>query len=312
MKSKRFEQRILEHIRPMQKPDNWRNFVYLLRDYCLIALSIALYKIYPSIGTYLLTVLLIGSRMRAFDNLTHESSHKMLFTNPRLNYWIATLFCAFPVGTSTSTYWQSHMDHHKWLGNPERDPDLIRYQSLNVDRFPVPYREMVFHLLKVFCLTHVPKYLYGTLQSFVLSSDTPRSERIARTLFWITVFTVLTAFNLWHDFLLFWVIPFLTSFQILRYLSEISEHGGLYSAEHTIELARNNFCHPVLRFILYPHGDFYHLVHHLFPAIPHYNLGPAHQILLEDSEYQQAHHCYGYFYSSDPNQKSTLGEMILK
>jgi fatty acid desaturase len=52
------------------------------------------------------------------------------------------------------------------------------------------------------------------------------------------------------------------------------------------------------------------LTHHLFPGVPHYNLALAHQVLLEDKEYQQAHHCYGYFFSALSNNKSSLGEMI--
>ena len=37
-----------------------------------------------------------------------------------------------------------------------------------------------------------------------------------------------------------------------------------------------------LAWILFPHGVNFHIEHHLYPAIPHYNLKRAHALLVEN------------------------------
>lgn len=301
-----------DRARAFSRPDNWRNWFYIACDYATIAGAIWLFYSFPGVPTYLVAVLLISSRMRAFDNLTHDASHRMLFKSRALNDWAGMLFCSFPIGTSPWAYTRSHMVHHNKLGDPQHDPDLIRMAEFGVDRFPVPRIEIVKHLLKVFLLIHTPRYLKGTLRTFIYTDNTPLSERIAFVCFWTTVLSLLTVFGLWQAFLLFWVIPYLTGFQILRYLAEISEHGGLYGSDQEIELVRNNFCNPLWRLVQYPHHDFYHLVHHLFPSVPHFNLPRVHRLLMKDRTYRRGHHCFGYFFAREPGFKSTMGEMVRK
>jgi len=302
---------IIHKVSKFNQADNWSNVFYLICDYILIFLAILMVNIKPFIISYLISILIIGSRMRALNNLTHEASHQNLFRNPLLNKWLGTLFCSFPIGISPNTYRKSHTQHHKYLGELDKDPDLIRYTELGLDQFPLSRFQLIFHVLKVFFLLHLPRYLYGSLRFFIHSSDESNYEKTLRWIFWIIIFIGLTIFHWWSYFLLFWIVPFFTSFQILRYLAEMSEHAGLYRSEQKMNMTRNNLCHPILRFFLYPHGDYYHLLHHICPGVPHYNLGRVHRILLEDKQYSQANHCYGYFLPTDPNRKSTLEDMML-
>jgi fatty acid desaturase len=307
----KFEKLLIDRIKTLQKVDNWRNFIYIFIDYLLIIMSIIFFKMYPSLFTYLLAVVLIGRGMNALDNLNHESSHKKLFHNQFINYWISLLFCYLPLGMSPHFYCKDHLNHHKWLGDYNLDPDRVRHRELDIERFPVLRRDLIHHFFYRISIILIPTYLIDIFKSIIFSPDVPQKEKTARRLFWVLLFLILTVLGRWEDFALFWLVPFITSFKILGYLAEISEHGGLYrEAKRDIDLARNNLCHPFLRFLIYPHNDCYHLTHHLFPAVPHYNLALAHQILLDNKEYQQAHQCYGYFFSTLPNNKSSLGEMI--
>lgn len=307
----KFEKEFTGRINKLQNLNNWQNFITIFMDYLWIIISIIGCKIYPSIFTYLLAIVLIGRGMNGLDNLNHESSHKKLFQNQVMNYWISLLFCYLPLGMSPHFYVKDHLNHHKWLGNYNLDPDRLRHRELDIECFPIPRRDLIYHFFYRITIILIPTYLLDILKSIIFSPDVPQKERISRRLFWILLFIILTVLDGWKDFTLFWLVPFITSFKILGYLAEISEHGGLYrEGKRDIDLARNNLCHFLLRFLIYPHNDCYHLTHHLFPGVPHYNLALAHQVLLEDKEYQQAHHCYGYFFSALPNNKSSLGEMI--
>ncbi|AIC95717.1 hypothetical protein BleG1_3153 [Shouchella lehensis G1] len=65
----------------------------------------------------------------------------------------------------------------------------------------------------------------------------------------------------------------------------------------------------IQRFLLHPDHDNYHLVHHLFPAVPHYNLKKAHLILMQDNKYKEAHHCTGFFKTFLPGFYSVIEDI---
>ena len=78
--------------------------IALLFDWFVIFSSILISVTFNNILIYLVAIILIGSRMRAFDNLMHEACHRSLFTNKFWNKWITCLFVAFPVFTSYTAY----------------------------------------------------------------------------------------------------------------------------------------------------------------------------------------------------------------
>jgi fatty acid desaturase len=298
-------------VRFLKNKSNFINFLFIFLDYLLI-LSSVLSSIYlNNFFVYLLSIMVIGSRMRALENLVHEASHFQLFRNKKLNDLIGMFLCAFPIVSSLLAYRKSHLNHHRYFGNKKLDPDLIRYKKMGIDSSPIGKRKFYFFLLKVFLLINTPKYILGTVKSFIYNKEVPFYEPINRIFFYITLMLLLFYFDLWKLFLLYWMIPFFTTFQIIRQMSEISEHGGIYEEKEFIKMTRNNFCHPILKFLIYPHNDFCHLVHHLAPFVAHYNLPRAHNILCSESVYASANNCYGYFKKLKFSQKSTTIESIL-
>jgi fatty acid desaturase len=306
---KRFDPLITARLRRLQKRDDWHNALYLAVDYGVIAGAVVAAELTGSLLLYAIALVVIASRMRALNNLVHEASHKLLFRTVRLNRWAGMLLCAFPIGTSMHAYRRSHGRHHRMLGDPVFDPDRVRYRELGVEDLPKPRGWVVRRFLRMLTLYEMPRYVVGTLRSFVHTSETPRSETVGRWVFWGALAAALTALGGWTLFLLYWVVPFFTTFQVLRYVSEISEHGGLYDNEDPLDLARNSVPHPFVRAVLYPHNDNLHLVHHLFPGIPHFRLARAHRILQADADYAGAHHCYGYFLRRRDGRPSTFAEL---
>ncbi|MED0771242.1 fatty acid desaturase family protein [Bacillus siamensis] len=307
-----FSQETRKKLTKLYKKNNWYNFLCIFFNWGVISSSIYLSMKTPNIWIYLLSITLIGSRMRGFDNLMHEASHKMLFKNKHLNKWVTCFFIAFPIFTSFTTYCKSHVLHHRFLWDPQKDPDTKRYELMGLDK---PQKKMstflINHIIKPLTLLHVPKYIFGTLKVNLFSKEEPLSERIARLGFWATILVVIAVFNLWLELLLFWFVPLLTTFQIIRYWAEMAEHSGL-KTDHPLYSSRNTLGNPIERFILHPHHDNYHLVHHLFPGIPHYNLKKAHIILMENQEYREAHHCMGFFKSFLPGFSSVIEDICGK
>jgi fatty acid desaturase len=73
----------------------------------------------------------------------------------------------------------------------------------------------------------------------------------------------------WYFFFMYWAIPYLTTFQIITWFIELSEHYPLVcTAKTDLYATRNRFSHPVEAFFTSVHGENFHLIHHLFPGIP--------------------------------------------
>ncbi|AVO06278.1 fatty acid desaturase (plasmid) [Staphylococcus simulans] len=291
------------------KKDNYHNIFALPFDWLVIFGSAYLSITTGNIFVYLLSIIIIGSRMRAFDNLMHEACHRSLFTNKFYNKWIACIFVAFPIFTSFTTYCNSNFQHHRNLWDENNDPDTKRYRIVGLDKSQEDTKKFISdHIIKVLLLFHVPKYILGTVFANLYSKDIPKSEFWTRNILWIVLILSSIVFNSGYTLLFFWFVPLLTTFQIIRYWAEMAEHSGLNN-DTELTASRNTFGMPWTIFLFHPHHDNYHLVHHLFPAIPHYNLKKAHTILMQDKKYKEAHHCTGFFKATLPGFYSVVKDI---
>lgn len=284
-------------LRVLQQRNNMVNFFYIAADWALIAGAIVFSKLVGGWLSYVIAVAVIASRQRAFDNLTHEASHNSLFKSQKLNNIMCSLFTAFPLFTSFTAYKDSHFTHHRHLSE-EVDPDLKRYKLIGLDN--PPHAGVTFalkHVLSPLTMLHVPLYIYGTLRSFIYSKETPLLEQLARLGYWVLLVGCSIRFHFGLDLVLYWIVPYVTILQVIRYFAEMSEHAGLMTNEDPLMKTRNVFGNRVFLKLVYPHHDHYHLIHHLFAGIPHYNLPKAHKILMKEPSYCEAKHCMGYFFS---------------
>ena len=79
-------------------------------------------------------------------------------------------------------------------------------------------------------------------------------------------------------------------------LREIAHHSNA-PADGEFSHSRNFHCNPICNWAVFPYGQDYHLTHHVFGLMPHYNLAKAHEILMRYPPYrEQAVACYGYFF----------------
>lgn len=291
----------------LRERDNWRNLIYLGADWLVIAVGIgASYATGFHPAVYLLSVLMIGSRQRALMNLLHQASHGKLFRWRPLNDWLGKLLAGFPLLTSLSAYTCAHCRHHGSLWDPQTDPKTARYRQLGLIA-PLADGERSFwlrHLVRPLLLMHAP---FNILSALSWRGER-RSESAQRLAFWVTLVTVLLLTGLLEEFALLWLVPFGTSFQVIRYLAEMAEHAGLRSDDIWMG-TRNWRGGLVARHLLAPHSDYYHLTHHICPAIPHHRLAEADRILMKVPSYAAGHHCDGFFFRRRRERPSVMQDI---
>ncbi|HEY4313578.1 MAG TPA: fatty acid desaturase [Pirellulales bacterium] len=116
----------------------------------------------------------------------------------------------------------------------------------------------------------------------------------------ISVPLYLTGTNYAIYFWLLWVLPLGTSFPYLMLLRDLVQHANADDGKLTN--SRVVFCHPFIRWAMFVYGQDAHLTHHLYPAVPHYNLPRLHELLKQENQEYAEHvvECHGLVVRGKP------------
>lgn len=107
-------------------------------------------------------------------------------------------------------------------------------------------------------------------------------------------------------FWLLWVLPLSTSFPYLMLLRDLVQHANADDGKLTN--SRVVFCHPLIRWAMFVYGQDAHLTHHLFPAVPHYNLPLLHRILKQENDEYARYvvECHGLVLRTKPGDLTAI------
>lgn len=306
----KFDESIRKELHTLRKYDNWHCFLALAEDFLFITLAI-LMSVHISWYLLPLSLLIIGSRQRALATILHESAHGAFAKSRRLNYIMGTFCSGYLIIQTMSSYKSSHINfHHTHFGDPEKDPDF-KYSIDNGlyqdDAFSTKFRR---NFITPFFLTKVPSYLKSLIKDrFAGLGCIDRREVINFSLFWLIIISLAVATGTFHYFLVFWVLPYITVFNVIGWYIELSEHYPLMKNNNNLYMTRNRHSSSLERFFLGMHNENYHLIHHLFPTIPFWNLPKAHKILMRDENYNRLDQRSGGIFFSKDNRISLMGRL---
>jgi fatty acid desaturase len=100
-----------------------RGIWLVVHSWGTIIAAVALVTLWPNLMTWLIAVMVVGTRQLGLAILMHEAAHGGLHSNKAVNEWIGQWLCAVPVGADLASYRSYHLQHHKFTQQPE-DPDL--------------------------------------------------------------------------------------------------------------------------------------------------------------------------------------------
>lgn len=323
----RFGPEVERRMKAVNVSDNWHALLAWVEDVLWMAACVAVcYQL--TWWLYPLAVLVIGARQRGLSTILHDCAHGVGAADRRLQMFIGTVLTAYPIFQQHYAYKVSHVyTHHPRLGDPNRDPDLqffieqLAYTPVSRGRYfnrvvvaPALGRQSVAYLR--YLVRNRFRVLTGEQRESTPASPVARHkkslDRAAFFAFWLAVVGVCWYFDALVPLLLFWVLPYLTSFQILGWYIELSEHTPLVR-DHNVDLymTRNRKSRGIEKFLTGIHNDHHHLDHHLDPRTPFWRLPEAHRIRLADANYAALDAATGGLFTRGPQgQHSALAAII--
>ncbi len=257
----------------------WLGPVLVASAWAVIIGASALFIYAPNPLTYVLAVMLIGTRQLGLAILEHEAAHGTLHPNAKLNDWMAEWLCGGPVGGSLKRYRPYHLTHHKYTEQPE-DPDIGLSRPFPVTRGSLN-RKFVRDLTgQTFYKQRIAPFIAH------MRGETRKPPRVPDTpgrRFWIAQGVIVVATSLlgyWWAWPALWIVPMATWFPLVTRLRAMGEHTMVNTQEDPFTHARTTLANPLERLFIAPFWVHYHCEHHCFMYVPCYNLEKTHRMLM--------------------------------
>lgn len=190
---------------------------------------------------------------------------------------MGNLLIAWPVFSDIKEMRTIHMKHHKHL-QTDQDPEM---KHLLYDEFQFPLSRKSIILIVLKDLTGFNFIRYRIPKLFNLSPF--QSWNIPQYLYYGVILIVLVYTKLLIPFLILWIIPYMTIYQLLNRIRLYYEHFNF--PERKEYQTRTLHLSKVSAFFLSPYGLGYHAEHHLFPSIPFYHLRKLHTELVHQEDF---------------------------
>ena len=272
-----------EQYEEIKEKQDWRNVLSISSNWLQMSSAMVLFFFYPNVLTFLVALVIIGSRQFALAVLAHDAAHNLLFANNKVNDWAGQWFCAYPIFQDNRVYRPYHLKHHRHTETDD-DPDLVLSSP-----FPITKRSFIRKVFRDLTgITGVKRY-WGSLSSIFRTKGDNVFNKISKTsnklhgflISNLIIFILISTTMHWSLFLLLWWLPSFTYYSLIIRIRNISEHA-VTPGNNDFDNTRTTKSTVLTRFLMVPHNVNYHLEHHLFTRCPWYNLPKAHSMMIEN------------------------------
>ncbi len=275
-------------MKALHRRSDFKAFVQTVGYLAVLATTITA-SLYSSVHwPWWVTVMLVflnGMGFAFLINGVHELGHGTVFKTKALNEFFVRVL-SFLGWINFQMFQESHMRHHRYTLHPPDDLEVV-----------LPIRVLVANFFKLGIVN--PLWFWGTMKTTVrvalgrfegewehtLYDNNPEAQRAAinwsRTLLagHALVLAIAFYFQLWLLPVVITLAPFYGQWLFL--LCNNTQHIGLQDNVNDFRLCCRTFTlNPVVRFVYWQMN--YHIEHHMYAAVPCYNLGKLHQAIKHD------------------------------
>ena len=223
--------------------------------------------------TYVIAFLLMGRAHAQLLALMHESVHRLLFRNRKLNDFAGRWLLGYMSFVNTDGYRYVHMAHHREEFGPN-EPDIPLYANYPITRASF-WRKMRRDGLGSTGF----RMLRGQFMS--LFKTDPQQLNTQRKIFSLhAVLLILSVIfvNPWV-YVMLWLVPYITVWRVMNRLRSIAEHGGLRADDDRRVTTHSVKQHLFSSFYFVPFNLGWHIAHHTDSGIPFRSLPKYHRQL---------------------------------
>lgn len=277
-----------EEIRPLARRSDLMGAVMIAHCYGVIALMVAVFALWPHALTFLLAVVVIGSRQLGLAILMHDAAHRALFKTGWLNEFAGLWICGNPILADMASYRHYHLTHHRFT-QTEQDPDLVLSRP-----FPATRASLMRKFLRD--LTGRTGYKQISAQialSLKLAGDEDAIKEAQKQsqafkgggmrgalITNAVIFALMWGFGAWWYWFVFWLLPLMTWFQLVLRIRNIAEHALTAFDDDPFQNVRTTRAGWLARALVAPYWVNYHLEHHMVMHVPCWNLRRMHGLLI--------------------------------
>ena len=223
--------------------------------------------------TYVVAFLFMGRAHAQLLALMHESVHRLLFRNRKLNDFAGRWLLGYMSFVNTDGYRYVHMAHHREEFGPN-EPDIALYAN-----YPIT-RASFWHKMRRDGLGSTGfRMLRGQFMS-IFKTD-PQQLNTQRKIFGLhAVLLILSVIfvNPWA-YVMLWLVPYITVWRVMNRLRSIAEHGGLRADDDRRVTTHSVKQHLFSSFYFVPFNLGWHIAHHIDSGIPFRSLPKYHRQL---------------------------------
>ena len=273
----------------LNQRSDWKGLVQSVGHLAIIVLTGALswYAVgrFPWYGVAI-CLFLHGTVYAFIVNGGHELCHKTVFKTRWLNVWFRNIY-SFLGWYNHIYFWTSHQEHHKYTLHPPDDLEVIlpkHHTVLSFLLFGFVNPQGFFKRMKSVIRMSLG-YVDGEWANIIFPPEATEKRQAlfawARILLFGHALLVIVSLylGLWMLPVLITLAPFYGG--ALQFLCNEAQHMGLTNHASDFRInSRTILLNPVLQF-LYWHMN-YHIEHHMYAAVPCYNLSKLHKMIEHD------------------------------
>jgi len=211
----------------------------------VIAGAMILYAWWPTPVALLVAVVIIGSRQLGLAVLMHEGGHWLLFPRSTVNTGVAQRVCAFPIWSDLGRDRRQHHLHHRYTQQPD-DPVIESAGSYPISRRALggaALRDLSGWTFVAGVLTwpgwREPRMPWSRLRGPLASNA--------------VILGALWVIGHGEQYLLLWLLPLATWYQLLTRLWSIAEHAVVSDDANPLRNTRTTAAGPLARALLAPY-----------------------------------------------------------
>ncbi len=288
----------IEDIRELSRPSGTHSILAIVTDWIFIVGCFALASHFANPLVWIFCYVFVARQQLALAIIMHDGAHRRLFKSARWNDYVCQFFCAAPLFFSMYSYQKLHLKHHRAPLAPD-DPDLSLIggypiskgslvRKLARDAFGISYLKFIRYFIH---MARRPQAKIAKIEADAGPIELKAQASGNRMGLTMIVFSIL-AMNivLWgalffsgHGwlYLIFWVLPAVTALQVLLRIRGIAEDAG-YQSNIDQRMNARTVLNPLQTFLFAPHNVAFHIEHHVYPAVPFYNLRKLHRLMMAE------------------------------